>query len=74
MTDWSNTWLNIGKAKKIVRYLKKKYIKKAVHEDLILQAMFDHPLYTDDMWLNVIWDDYDRVMDIEVGVGGVLVD
>lgn len=74
MTDWSNTWLNIAKAKKIVRYLKRKYMKRAVHEDLVLQSMWDHPLYTDDMWLNVIWDDYDRVIDIEVGVGGVLVD
>jgi hypothetical protein len=74
VTDWSNTWLNIAKAKKIVRYLKRKYMKRAVHEDLVLQSMWDHPLYTDDMWLNVIWDDYDRVIDIEVGVGGILVD
>jgi hypothetical protein len=74
MTDWSNTWLNIGKAKKIVRYLKRKYMKRAVHEDLIIQAMWDHPLYMEDMWLNVHWDDDDRVYDIEVGVGGILVD
>jgi hypothetical protein len=40
----------------------------------MLQSFWDHPLYTDDMWLNVIWNEDDSIADIEIGVGGVLVD
>lgn len=33
----------------------------------MIQDLWDHPLYTEDMWLNVHWDDFDCVCWVQIG-------
>lgn len=42
-------------------------------EDDMIQYLWDHDEYTDDMWLNVHWDDFDCVSWVQVGTEGDLV-
>lgn len=74
MSGYINDWLCLKNAKKIAKYLNKKHAKTVVHEDIILDDLWNHPLYVDDMWLNVIWNDDDSVRECEVGYRGWLTD
>ncbi len=67
-------WLSLKRARLIVEDLEDEFLGLIVHEDHIIQALWDHPLYEDQMWLDVDWDDVDRVIGIHVGVsGGVII-
>lgn len=70
----NNTWLNIGRARRVLYYLKLNYLSKIVDEQIIFQSFWEHPLFADDMWLNLIWGDDGSLVDIEIGVGLVLID
>lgn len=52
----------------IAKDLLKKFGGKIVHEDHIVEAMWNHPLYEDQMWLDIDCDDADRVISIHVGI------
>lgn len=63
----SNFWLGVKKARTIAQFLNQKYRGRVVHEDEILDDMWGHHLYLDEMWLNVHWRNDDSVDEIEIG-------
>lgn len=69
-----NIWLKFSRARIIAHYLQKKYFDKHYGspnnplEFKILEDLWSHPLYTQDMSLNIIWDDRDRLLWLQVGL------
>jgi len=75
-----NHWLKLLTARKIAEEIQFKYCgnpqfdaKGAPIEDDMIQYLWDHPDYTDDMWLEVHWDDFDNVCWVQVGTDQDLV-
>jgi hypothetical protein len=73
-----NVWLKFNRARKIAKELQHKYFNldyycqdEELLEFKILEDLWSHPLYTDDMLLNIIWDDYDRLLWLQVGLNGI---
>ncbi len=75
----TNAWLELGRARIIAEFLQKKYFDKPYGDvsDLlelkILEDLWGHPFYTEDMWLNIIWDDRERLLWLQVGTKDGLV-
>jgi hypothetical protein len=70
-----NHWLNIQAARRIAEEIQIKYCGQPEFndegipiEDEMIQHLWDHPDYTDDMWLNTHWDDFGNVSWVQVGV------
>lgn len=63
-----NVWLSLKRARIIAHDLEEQFLGSVSHEDLILEAMWTHPLYEDQMWLDVDWNDEDEVVEIHVGI------
>jgi len=69
-----NIWLKFNRARKIAEHLQKKYFNKHCGktndplEFRILEDMWSHPLYTNDMSLNIVWDQYDKLLWLQVGL------
>lgn len=71
---YNNVWLSLKRARMIVQDLMDEYKGMAVHEDYIIESLWNHPLYEDHMWLDVDWSGNDTVVDIHVGVlGGIII-
>ena len=74
MTTYNNVWLSLKRARMIAQDLMNKFGGLAVHEDHIIEALWNHPLYEDQMWLDVDWSNFDEVVGIHVGVeGGIII-
>lgn len=63
-----NVWLSLKRARMIAKDLLKQFKGRVSHDDHITEAMWNHPLYEDHMWLDIDCDDYDQVVDIHVGI------
>lgn len=74
-----NFWLEINKARRIAGFLQAKYFDKPYHkkgdflEFNILEDLHNHPLYTPDMFLNLIWGENNRLLWLQVGTAKGLV-
>lgn len=71
--SYNNVWLSLKRARMIAKDLLKKFKGRVVHDydyDHIVEAMWNHPLYEDQMWLDVDCNDHDQVVDIHVGIAG----
>jgi hypothetical protein len=74
-----NIWLKFNKARKIASFLQKKYFDEPYGDvdDLlefkILEDLWNHPLYIDEMYLNIVWDSCDRLLWVQVGLKDGLV-
>lgn len=69
-----NVWLSLKRARMIAQDLYNEFEGLPVHEDHIIEALWNHPLYEDQMWLDVDWGDNDEVIDIHVGIdGGIII-
>ena len=71
-----NPWLKLSKARKIAAELQVKYCGQPsreglpdIHplEDEILVDLWNHPDYTEDMWLNAHWDDFGCLIWLQIG-------
>ena len=63
-----NPWLQFAAARKIAAELQIKYCGQPMSvEDDMIQDLWEHDLYTEDMWLNVHWDDFDLVCWVQIG-------
>lgn len=68
-----NVWLKFGKARSIAEALQRKYFDQPYGDvdDLlelrILDDLWKHPFYTDDMSLNIIWDERERMLWLQIG-------
>lgn len=68
-----NFWLEINKARRIAGFLQVKYFDKPYRkkgdflEFNILEDLQNHPLYTPDMFLNLIWGENNRLLWLQVG-------
>lgn len=69
-----NYWLKLVTARAIAAEIQLAYCGKPQFdengkptEDDMTQYLWDHPDYTDDMWLEVHWDDFDCVTWVQVG-------
>jgi len=71
----NNLWLKLHKARQLSLYLNSMFRGEMALEDMILEEMWKHPWYEEDMWLNVDWcGEYDEYVNcIEIGVGTILV-
>lgn len=69
-----NIWLKFNKARKIASFLQKKYFDKPYGDvdDLlelkILEDLWNHPLYMNEMYLNIVWDGCDRLLWVQIGL------
>jgi len=74
-----NAWLKLSRARNIAEFLQKKYFDKPYGDvsDLlelkIIEDLWNHPLYTEDMSLNIVWDDSERLLWLQVGTKNGLV-
>lgn len=74
-----NFWLELNKARKIANFLQVKYFDKPYRkkgyllEYNILDDLQDHPFYTQDMFLNLVWGENKRLLWLQVGTSGGLV-
>jgi len=75
-----NHWLKLVKARSIAAEIQVQYCGHPMFyedgkpsEDAMLQYLWDHPDYTDDMWLEVHWDDFDQMTWVQVGTSQDLV-
>jgi hypothetical protein len=75
-----NHWLKLLTARKIAEEIQVKYCGRPqidasgmFTEDGMTQHLWDHPNYTDDMWLEVHWDDFDCVCWVQIGTDQDLV-
>lgn len=62
-----NIWLSLRKARLIAADLERRFKGRSAQG--IDDALLDHPLYEDHMWLDVDWDD-DEIVGIKVGISG----
>ena len=65
----SNIWLSRRRAKIIVQDLEEQFLGAIGCEDQIQEALYAHPLYDDQMWLDIDWDYGNRVIGIYIGIG-----
>lgn len=69
-----NYWLNLSVARRIAAQLQIKYCgQPAAIEDAMLDDLWDHPEYTEEMWLNVHLDDFDCICWVQIGTENDLV-
>jgi hypothetical protein len=70
-----NIWLKFNRARIIANFLQQKYFDMHygdVNNSLelqILDELWNHPLYTSDMYLKILWnEDTDRLLWLQVGI------
>lgn len=75
-----NHWLKLQTARKIAAEIQIEYCGEpqsdtdgALIEDEMILHLWHHPDYTDDMWLEVHWDDFGCVSWVQVGTDQDLV-
>lgn len=69
-----NIWLKAASARKIADELQRKYHGQPMEvEDEIIESLWNHPLYADDMWLELHADDFGDVCWLQIGTGELLV-
>jgi hypothetical protein len=74
-----NLWLKLAVARRIAAELQIKYCgvpygdDSEPIEDEMIEHLWSHPEFDEDMWLNVHWDDFECVCWVQVGVGLELV-
>lgn len=73
MGNLNNTWLRFSQARKLASFLQKKYFDMPcgdinnLLEMEILEDMWAHPLYLNDMRLNLFWDKRDHLLWLQIG-------
>lgn len=75
-----NHWLKLLKARKIAGEIQVKFCGQPEFnaqgipiEDSMIQYLWDHADYTDDMWLEPHWDDFGNVSWVQIGTDQDLV-
>jgi len=69
-----NFWLKLSVARRIAAELQINYcgIHYGDDDDLIenemMEYLWSHPEFDEDMWLNIHWDDFDCVCWVQIGV------